>query len=56
MRYWNGLTIHDKVEYHKKVYIIKKLYENDGERLCDLLSINNDDEIIGVSVYECNKM
>ena len=55
MRIWNGLSINDKVIYKEKIYIVSKLYEQSGKKLCNLRSIKEDNELEGIVVYECNK-
>lgn len=55
MRIWNGLSINDKVIYKEKVYIVSKLYEQKGKRLCNLRSIEKNNELEGILIYECNK-
>lgn len=57
MRIWNGLRLNDIVIYNNKKYIIKKLYDNENKRVCDLATLEEPDKILlfGISVYECIK-
>ena len=54
MRHWNGLNIRDNVIYHELEYIVEKLYEKDGKKVCDIISKDeNMKRIKGVSVFDC---
>lgn len=57
MRIWNGLRLNDIVIYNNKKYIIKKIYDNENKRVCDLATLEELDKITlhGISVYECIK-
>lgn len=56
MRLWNGLKLRDYVTYHEKVYMVTKLYEENGNKFCDLLLLNTKQEINGISIYDCTKV
>lgn len=54
MRVWNGLKINDIVEYHELEYRVIELYENFDKRLCDLICISGNREVLkGISIYDC---
>lgn len=57
MRIWNGLRLNDIVIYNNKKYIIKKLYDNENKRVCDLATLEEPDKILffEISVFECIK-
>lgn len=57
MRIWNGLRINDIIIYNNKKYIIKKLYDEENKRVCDLATLDEPDKITlqAISVYECIK-
>lgn len=57
MRIWNGLRLNDIVIYNNEKYIIKKLYDNENKRVCDLATLQEPDKtlLFGISVYECIK-
>lgn len=57
MRIWNGLRLNNIIIYNNKKYIIKKLYDEDNKRVCDLATLDEPDKITlqGISVYECIK-
>jgi len=56
MRLWNGLNVMDNVIYHELEYIVEKLYEKDGKKVCDILSKDeNTKRIKEVSVFDCTK-
>lgn len=56
MRQWNGLNVRDNVIYHELEYIVEKLYEKDGKKVCDILSKDeNTKRIKEVSVFDCTK-
>lgn len=57
MRHWNGLKINDKVLYHKGEYILLKLYENNGKKVCDLHPIApNGKDLKEISIYDCIRL
>lgn len=57
MRIWNGLRLNDIVIYNNEKYLIKKLYDNENKRVCDLATLEEPDKILlfEISVYECIK-
>ena len=57
MRIWNGLRLNDRIIYNNKKYIVKKLYDEDNKRLCDLATLEEPDKnaMQGILVYECIK-
>ena len=56
MRLWNGLNVMDNVIYHELEYIVEKLYEKDGKKVCDIVSKDeNTKRIKEVSVFDCTK-
>lgn len=57
MRHWNGSKINDKVLYHKGEYILLKLYENNGKKVCDLRPIApNGKDLKEISIYDCIRL
>lgn len=56
MRHWNGLKINDKVLYHKKEYILLKLYENSEKKVCDLRPIAPGKDLKEISIYDCIRL
>ena len=57
MRVWNGLNVNDKVKYKDKEYIVKELYEKNNYKLCKLITIDEETNILeGISVKECEKL
>ena len=56
MRHWNGLNVRDNIIYHELEYIVERLYEKDGRKVCDISSKDeNKKEIKAVSVFDCTK-
>ena len=56
MRLWNGLNVMDNVIYHELEYIVEKLYEKDGKKVCDIVSKDeNTKRIKEVPVFDCTK-
>lgn len=56
MRIWNGLAINDRVIYQGNTCVVTKLYEENDQRLCDLMVIGNESrEITRVLVSECTR-